>query len=125
MTEEGERKGRAILEKEAKISSLGEEIRIKEEEKLEEINRHNLIHSSEMEQLQLKFKDLNTQNQLMKAKNEAEIIEFKSMTKALETQVENNAKSLIREWEKHEMQLERERKQSMIQLDKEREQHAV
>ena len=56
-----------------------------------------------MEQLQLQVKELYTQYQLMKAKNEAEITEFKSKTAALETQIENNANTMLQEREQHEV----------------------
>ena len=78
LTEEGERKDRAIQQKESQISSLREEIQAKEEQKSDEIDRLKLAHSSEMEQLHLQVRDLNAQKQLDTSKMEAEIAELKS-----------------------------------------------
>ena len=61
LTEEGERKDRAIQQKESEISSLREEVRAKEEQMFAEIDRLKLTHSSEVEQLRLQVIDLNTQ----------------------------------------------------------------
>ena len=127
LTEEGERKHRAVQQKESQISSLREEFRAKEEQKSEEIDRLKLAHSSELEQLQLQLRDMKTQNQCTKVENEAEIVELKSKNSALETQIENKTKILTevrvqsaRELrEEHEMQRQ-EREQLEIQLAKEK-----
>ena len=136
LTEEGERKDRAVQQKESQISSLREEVRAKEEQKSEEIDRLKLVHSTEVEQLQLELRDMKTQNQYAKAENEAEIVELKSKYSALETQIENKTKILLEErdqsarllreeQEQHEVQLRKEREQSEIQLAKEKEQNEI
>ena len=125
LTEEGEIK-------DIQISSLKEEIRTKEEKGIAEMDRLKLVHSSEVEQLRLQVRELNTEYELMKAENEAEITEFKCKVAALETQIENNAKILFQEREqsarqwaeeqgKYDMQLKKEREQYEMQLTKERE----
>ena len=115
LTEEGERKDRVIQQKESQVQT-------KEEEKTAEIDQLKLAHSSEVEQLQLQVRDLNTQSQLMKAKNEAEL---KSNLEALESQVKNNAKTVLQEREQSARRLTEEREQCEIRLRKEREQSEV
>ena len=116
LTEEGERKDRAVQQKENQISSLREEVRAKEEQKSREIDRLKLAHSSELEQLQLQLRDMKTQNQYTKAENEAEIVELKSKYSALETQIENKTKILLEEREQSARQLREEQEQHEIQL---------
>ena len=122
LIEVGKRKDRAVQLKESQISSLREEARAKEEQKSVEINRLKLVHSTEVEQLQLQLKDMKTQNQCTKAENEAEIVELKSKYSALETQIENKTKILLEEREQSARQLREEQQQHDIQLRKEREQ---
>ena len=88
-----------------------------------------------MVQLQLQLSDLNTQSQLAKAENEADIAELKSKAGALESQVERqlhereqSASQLRRERQKleeaqrqHEVQLRKERQEFETQLTNERE----
>ena len=85
--------------------------------KIVEIDELKLVHSSEVEQLRLEISDLNTWDKLIKAKNEAEVVELKAKAGALVTQIEKNTKSSLqeREW------LIQEREQHDIQLAKERE----
>ena len=108
LTKEGERKDRVIQQKEDEISLQRQEVQIqiplhREEAQAEkdknsaEIHRLKLAHSSEVEQLRLQVRDLNTQSQFKNAKNEAETTELKSNLEALESQVENNAKSMAKE----------------------------
>ena len=118
LTEEGKRK-------DIQISSLKEEIRTKEGKGIAEMDRLKLVHSSEVEQLQLQVRELNTECELMKAENEAEIIEFKSKSAALETQIENNAKILLQEREQSARQWAEEQGKYDIQLKKEREQYEM
>ena len=79
LTEEGERKDRAVQQKESQISSLREEVQIEKQQKSAEIGRLKLAHSSEVEQLHLQVRDLNTQKQLFTAKMEAEVAELNRM----------------------------------------------
>ena len=95
LTEEGERKDRVIQEKESQISLLGKaEVQANEEQKSTDIDRLKLAHSSEVEQLRLQVRDLNTQSQLVTARMEAELAELKSLAALHEFQIENNSKSL-------------------------------
>ena len=121
LTEEGERKDRIIQQKESQISSLGEEVRAKEEQKTTEIDRLKLVHSSEVEQLRLQVRDLNTKNQLKIAENEAEITELKSKAEAFENQVEIKLQELERQLTEAQKQLRKERQEFEAQLTKERE----
>ena len=76
-----------------------------------------MAYSSEIEQLRLQIRDLNTENKLLQAENEAEVIEMKSKVEALEDQVENGDKSLFA----FETQLSKERQKFEEELVKERE----
>ena len=107
LTEEGERKDRVIQQKESEISLHKEEVRAKEKQKTADIDRLQLAHSNELEQLRLQVRDLNTQSQLATAKMEAELMELKShaILSLYESQIENYSK----EREKLELQLAQER----------------
>ena len=124
LTEEGERKDRVIEQKEDEISLHREEVQAEKEHKLAEIDQLNIVHSNELEQLQLQVRDLNTHSQLTKAEKEAEIKELKSKAEALESQVENNAKTMLQEREQSARRLTEERQQYEAQLANEREQFA-
>lgn len=60
LTEEGQRKDRIIKQGGSKISSLGEEIQTKHKQNITDMNQMKLSHSSEVEQLKLQVRDLNT-----------------------------------------------------------------
>ena len=122
LTEEGERKDRVIQQKENEISLHREEAQAKNSA---EIHRLKLAHSSEVEQLRLQVRDLNTQSKFKNAKNEAETTELKSNLEALESQVENNAKTMLQEREQSARRLTEERERCEIRLRKEREQSEV
>ena len=125
LTEERERKDRVIQQKESQISSLGEKVRAKEEQKTTEIDRLKFSHSSEVEQLRLQVRDLNTRGQLKTAENEAEVTELKSKAEALENQVlqekGQSERQLSEAQKQHEIQLSKERQEFEAQLTKERE----
>ena len=125
LTEEGERKDRVIQQKEDEISLHGEVVRANEEQKTAEIDQLKLAYSSEVEQLRLQVRDLNTKSQLVKAENEAEIKELKYKSEALESLVESNAKTMLQEREQSARRLTEEREQCEIRLRKEREQCEV
>ena len=125
LTKEGERKDRVIQQKENEISLHREEAQAEKDKNSAEIHRLKLAHSSEVEQLRLQVRDLNTQSQFKNAKNEAETTELKSNLEALESQVENNAKTLLQEREQSARWLTEEREQCEIRLRKEREQSEV
>ena len=122
LTEEGERKDRVIQQKEDEISLHREEVQAEKKQKIAEVDRLKLAHSSEVEQLRLQVRYVNTQSQLIKAENEAEIKQLKSKDGALESQVENNAKTMLQEREQSARRLTEEREQCEIRLRKEREQ---
>ena len=132
LSEEGERKDRAVQEKDSQISSMREEVRAEKQQKVTEIDRLSLAHSNEVEQLQLHIRDLNTQNQLLTARMEAEVAELRSKAVLYESQIENKSKASIEEREQSrqivakerqqfELQLAMERKKSELQLAQERE----
>ena len=134
--EEREKKDQVIQDKEKQILSLKEEVQNENSQKTSEINRLKLVHSSEVEQIQLQVRNLNTENHRLKVENEAKITEVKSTNNILKTQIENNAKTLLQEREKsarelseeceqHKILLKLERQQSEIQLVKEKEKHAI
>ena len=118
LTEEGERKNRVIQQKENEISLHREEAQAEKDKNSAEIYRLKLAHSSEVEQLRLQVRDLNTQSQFKNAKNEAETTELKSNLEALESQVENNAKTMLQEREQSARRLTEEREQCEIRLRK-------
>jgi serine/threonine protein kinase len=118
---EGERKNQDIQQKECQISLLSEEIQVKEQQAIAETDRLKLAQFYEVEQLQLKIRDLNTQWQLMKAENEAEIIELSSKADALQTQLENDSRALNQEREQYKTWLVEEKEEHELQLRKERE----
>ena len=122
LIEEGERKDRAIQVKESQISSLGEEVRAKEERKTAEIDQLKLAHSSEVELLRLQVRDLNTQNQMVTTKMEAEVAELKSNATIYKSQIETNSRALIQEREQSKEILAKEREQSELQVAISREQ---
>ena len=125
LTEEGERKDRVIQQKENEISLHREEAQAEKDKNSAEIHRLKLAHSSEVEQVRLQVRDLNTQSQFKNAKNEAETTELKSNLEALESQVENNVKTMLQEREQSARRLTEEREQCEIRLRKEREQSEV
>ena len=132
LTEELEKMYREIQQKEAEISSIRAKFQVEKEYDIAEIDRLKVMHSSEVEQLQLQVRDLNAQSQLMKTENEAKIAELKYTARALETQIENSAKLLLKvreqsarrlgeEREQYEIRLRKERQYSDLQIAKERE----
>ena len=125
LTEEGERKDRVIQQKESQISLHREEVQAEKRQKIAEIDRLKLVHSSEVEQFRLQVRDVNTKRQLTKAENRAEIEELNYMVDALESQVENNAKTMLQEREQSARRLTEEREQYQIRLKKEREEYEV
>ena len=125
LTEEGERKDRVIQQKENEILLHSEEAQAEKDKNSAEIHRLKLAHSSEVEQLRLQVRDLNTQSQFKNAKNEADTTELKSNLEALESQVGNNTKTMLQEREQSARRLTEEREQCEIRLRKEREQSEV
>ena len=118
LTEEGERKDRVIQQKENENSLHRVEAQAEKDKNSAEIHRLKLAHSSEVEQLRLQVRDLNTQSQFKNVKNEAETTELKSNLEALESQVENNAKTMLQEREQSARRLTEEREQCEIRLRK-------
>ena len=120
LTEELGKKCRVIQQKEDEILSNKEKLRTEKEQAFAEIDQLRVVHSSEVEQLQLEVRDLTARSQLMKAENEAEIAELKHKAEGLETQIENSAKLLLKVREQSERLLAEEREQYEMQLRKER-----
>ena len=132
LTEEGERKDRVVQQNESQISSLREEVRAEKEQKSAEIDRLKLAHSSEVEQLRLQVRDLNTQKQLAAAEMEAEVAELKSNATIYKSQTKTISRAqfqkreqfkqkIIEQREHSELQLARQREQLELQLAQERE----
>ena len=114
----------AILEKDEQILSSKEEAK----NKSEEMDRLNVAHSSEVEQMKLDIGNLTSENQLFVAKSEAEVLELKAKVAISEAQTENTDKTLKQEREGFAAQLVKERNKSAAereqletQLAKERE----
>ena len=138
LREEGEGKDRMIQQNEDQISTCREELRALREEreteiqqteqqisslreraqqKADEIDQLNVVHSSEVEQLKLQVRDLNSQNLLLVGTNEAEVTELKAKAVIYEAQLKN----LQEESERFESQIAKQREESETQLAKERE----
>ena len=117
LTEELETMYRTIQQKEDEISSNRAKFQAEREQSITEIDRLKVVHSSEVEQLQLQVRDLNAQSQLMKVENEAKIAELKYTAK---TQIENSAQRLLKVREQSVRQLGEEQEQYKIQLRKEK-----
>jgi serine/threonine protein kinase len=95
LTEEGERKDNIIQEKEREIISLNPEVNANHEHtESAEIDRFKLLYSSEIEQLRLKIRDMNTQSQLTKDETKAEIIELESKEKRKDSELEAKSRAL-------------------------------
>ena len=75
-----------------------------------EIGRLKLAHSSEVEQLHLQVRDLNTQKQLFTAKMEAEVAELKSNAAVYKFQIESNFRAQFQEQEKFKEKIAQEKK---------------
>ena len=112
--EEDDEKMRALIEERERKDRVIQQMSI-------DIDRLNIIHSCEVEQLQSQIRDLNIQNQLIKTEKEAEIAELKSNATEFEARIENKAKILRQEREQSEIRLAEERKQYEMTLDGERE----
>ena len=122
LREEGERKDRVIQQNENQILSYREGVQAKDQQKAAEIDQLKVVHSSEIEQLRLQVRDLNSQNQLLNDEKEAEVTELKSKVTAYETQIENNARTLLQEREQFDAQLDEEREKFEKELAKKTEQ---
>ena len=127
LREEGKRKDGVIQKSEVQISSLSKELQAKEQQKCrdiaklskahtEEIDQLKLVLSCEVEQLRLQVRDLNTQNQLLKAENEIDVTELKSKAILYETQL----KIITQEREKFDVRLSKEKEYYEAQLAQER-----
>lgn len=120
LTEDLEKMYRTVQQREHEISSNRAKFQAEKDQNIAEIDKLKVVHSSEVEQLQLQVRALNAQSQLMKAENEAKIAELECTAKALEIQIDNSAKLLLRVREQSARRLGEEREQYEIQLRKER-----
>ena len=103
-------------------------LRKEDQEKAEKIDRQNLVHSGEVEQLKLQVEHLNSQIRLLAADSEAEITELKAKLAGCEELIESNNRTLQHEREESETQITRleiqmttQKEEYEIQLVKERE----
>ena len=98
-------------EREAENRQNQQEIsRLREEaqEKAEEVDRLNLSYSSEVEELKLQARDLNSQNEQLKVEREAESKEMNNKVAFYEDQIQNKDKAMKQEREEHITQLAKE-----------------
>ena len=119
-----EEKDAAVHQKEEQILILRKEAK----QKSEESDRLHVVYSSDVEQLKLEVRDLNSQNQLLVSKSKAEMMELKAKVALSEARIENTDKTLKQEREEFTTQLAKEknqsaaeRKQLKMQLAKEKE----
>ena len=89
-------------------------------EKNMKIERLQLQYSSEVEHLKFQVMNLNSQNELLKAKKDAEIEELKASITLKETQTESSFKTLLQEREQFDIQLTNERSKHEAELESER-----
>ena len=87
LTEEGKRKDRVIQQKENEISLHREEAQAEKDKNSAKIHRLKLAHSSEVEQLRLQVRDLNTKSQLTKVENKAEITTLQDTNSRLQSDI--------------------------------------
>ena len=85
--------------------------RLREEaqEKADEVDRLNLSYSSEVEELKLQVRDLNSQNEQLKVEREAESKEMNSKVAFYENQIQNKEKAMKQERKEYASQLAKER----------------
>ena len=121
LRKEGERLGMEVQRNKEQVSSMQEEAQAMLQQKANEIDQLKVVYFSEVEQLKLQVRHLNSQNQLLVGTNKAEVTELKSMVVIYESQVKNIDKTLHQERERFETQLAKERGQFDTQLVKERE----
>ena len=117
LREEGEREDRVIQQSKSQISICREDL-VLSQQKAAEIDQLKVVHFSEVEQLRLQVRDLTAQNQLLNDEKEAEIAELKSKAIAYETQIEDNAKTLLQETEQFDTRLAKENEQFEKELAK-------
>ena len=88
LREKGERREELIQQKEEELCNLIETQAEEQQKVAEEINQLEIAYSSKEKQLQLQTMDLITENQLLKAENEARAKELKAKVTLYETQIE-------------------------------------
>ena len=109
MSEEREAENR---QNQIEISRLREEA----QEKVEEVDRLNLSYSSEVEELKLQVRDLNSQNEQLKVERDAVSKEMNSKVAFYEDQIQNKEKAMKQEREEYVSQLAKERSVSETQI---------
>jgi myosin heavy subunit len=90
-----EEKDVVIRQKEVRIVTLQQET----EQKADEIDRLNMAYSSEVEQLKLEVRDLNSQNELLVTRHKAELTEYKHKIEVSDSMRESTEKCLQQEKE--------------------------
>ena len=109
LREEGEKKNKVIQQNENRFSIYRKGVWAKDQQKAAEIDQLKAVHSSEVEQLRLQVRDLNSQNQLLNDEKKAEVTELKTKAELFETQIKNDTKILLQERLQFEIQLATER----------------
>ena len=113
LMEEREAERQALMEeREAENRQNQQEIsRLREEaqKKAEEVDQLNLCYSSEVEELKLQVRDLNSQNEQFKVEREAKSKEMVSKVTFYEYQIQKKDKAMKQEREEHTTQLAKER----------------
>ena len=94
-----------IRENEHEISQLRNKIQAKDKQKAAEIRQAKMIHSCEVEKLQLQIKDLISQNQLLNSGNQAHLVEWNSKIALYK----NSVKELVQERDELALQLVEEK----------------
>ena len=120
MREERETERQAMrVEREAEnCQNQQETTRLREEaqKKAEKFDRLNLSYSSEVEELKLQVRDLNSQNEQLKVEREAESKEMSSKVAFYEDQIQNKDKAMKQERQECAAQLAKERSVSETQI---------
>ena len=92
------------------------------QEKAEEICQLRMVHSSEVDQLKLQIRDLNSQYQLLVAKNETDVKKLKTKISVYKSDIEDQEKALQHEREEFQFHQSREREQFETELARKTEQ---
>ena len=129
-----EQMSQVIDKNEAQISTLKEEVHIKEQqindkegehakELEEQANQLKIVHTTEVEELQSQNRDLKDQYQSLKVKNETELADLQDKIERYESELESSAKTLIQAREQFDEQLSKRIEQEKENLAKIKDEH--
>ena len=129
-----EQMSETIDKSKVQISSLNEEIHAKEQQLAEETGKHKaelleqtsqlkMVHTREMDEFQLKIRDLNDQYRSLTTEKETELTELQSKIERYESELESSAKILIQAREQFDKQLAKKIEQHRENLAKEKQEH--